>query len=295
MHTAQLLLLALAFVAAMQHPMAGVDARKVKGKKAKPAKFGGPPGLHPDPAQGLEVGVDPALVHIKSAAQALQLSGKATVGRGAPQRIIVGIASATIQQYLPVSITAGAAALAESLALLKHGCALEPRSADVHAEYGRLLKRYAGSSDVELLRQASLALQRALELGLAHRGVLSSLIDALGDLGEHARAEVTAQLRVISGSPSPAGAGCSSRTPRRSARRASGSTFPWGYAGLHYGRPARWALEGRASAALRLPPGADCAAVARAGWRPPAGGRRRSAGGGRRRQRCHYAISSSAL
>ena len=49
----------------------------------------------------------------------------------------------------------------------------------MHAEYGRLLKRFAGATDVARLREAAAALQIAKEQGMNHRGVFSSLIGTL--------------------------------------------------------------------------------------------------------------------
>ena len=58
------------------------------------------------------------------------------------------------------------------------------------AEYGRVLKRYAGNHEYTKIRQAAIALQSAKQLGLigwdikGRRGVVSSLIGALQDLAK---------------------------------------------------------------------------------------------------------------
>ena len=55
----------------------------------------------------------------------------------------------TAKKALELSQQASKAGQIEAaIRALRHGCALDKSNPDVHAEYGRLLKRYAGTSEL---------------------------------------------------------------------------------------------------------------------------------------------------
>lgn len=74
---------------------------------------------HPS-AHLLHVALAPEFKHVTTAKKALELS----------------------QQ------TSKAGQIEAAIGALRHGCALDISNPDVHAEYGRLLKRYAGTSEL---------------------------------------------------------------------------------------------------------------------------------------------------